>query len=49
MPHYIDHVKVYIDGGCRGNPGPGAIGVLVLDGDGNELRRDAECIGDTTR
>jgi ribonuclease HI len=48
MPHYIDHVKVYIDGGCRGNPGPGAIGVLVLDGDGNELRRDAECIGDTT-
>ncbi len=48
MARSTDHIKVFTDGGCRGNPGPGAIGVLVLDGDGNELRREAECIGATT-
>lgn len=48
MARFIDHVKVYIDGGCRGNPGPGAIGVLIVDDDGNQLCMEAECIGGTT-
>ncbi len=48
MAGFIDHVKLFIDGGCRGNPGPGAIGVLIVDNDGNQLRMEAECIGVTT-
>ncbi len=27
------HVKIYTDGGCRGNPGPGGYGVVLLHGD----------------
>ncbi len=48
MPSFVDHVKLYCDGGCRGNPGSGAIGVLMLDSEGNELQRHAECIGNST-
>ena len=48
MAGFIDHVKVFIDGGCRGNPGPGAIAALVVDPDGNELDRHSACIGNTT-
>jgi ribonuclease HI len=48
MAGFIDHVKLFTDGGCRGNPGPGAIGIIILDGDNTELHAHAECIGDTT-
>jgi len=41
-------VKVYTDGACSGNPGPGALGVIVLDENNQELERCKECIGDTT-
>jgi ribonuclease HI len=44
MP-YIDLVKVYTDGACRGNPGSGAIGVLILDREGNFLEQYKETIG----
>ena len=27
----LDEVVVYFDGGARGNPGPAAIGAVVLD------------------
>lgn len=38
-----DRVVVYSDGGCRPtNPGPGAIGGLVLDGDGSILASISE-------
>jgi len=30
------HIITYTDGGSRGNPGPGAIGVVILDGKTNE-------------
>jgi ribonuclease HI len=46
---FIHHVKLFVDGGCRGNPGPGAVGVLVLNATGNtELDLEATCIGTTT-
>jgi len=46
---FINHVKLFVDGGCRGNPGPGAVGVLVLNATGNdELDLQATCIGTTT-
>ena len=33
----VKHVKIYTDGGCRGNPGPGGYGVVLLHG---ERRRE---------
>ena len=26
-------IKVYTDGACKGNPGPGGWGALIIDGD----------------
>lgn len=48
MPNFIDSVKLYTDGGCRGNPGPGAIGYIILDENNNELESHSECVGETT-
>ena len=48
MPNYIDKVKLYTDGGCRGNPGPGAIAFRILDENNSELESYCECIGETT-
>ena len=41
-------VKVFSDGGSRGNPGPGAIGVVILDEQNNEIEKFKDCIGYTT-
>ncbi len=38
----------YADGAARGNPGPAAYGVSVLDENGGELRALAEAIGRAT-
>jgi ribonuclease HI len=46
-----DSVIVYADGGSRGNPGPSAIGAVVLDASANPpvpLASVSECIGITT-
>ena len=48
MAKLLDTVKVFTDGGSRGNPGPGAIGVLILDSQNNEIKSFKECIGYTT-
>jgi ribonuclease HI len=40
-------IEAYIDGGCRGNPGNGAVGYVVLK-DGNELCRFGKKIGRCT-
>src|SRR5437867_899709 len=45
---YINEIRLYTDGGCRGNPGPGAIGILILDPQNNELESHAEVIGNCT-
>ena len=47
----LDEVTVFFDGGARGNPGPAAIGAVVLDGSTAPPRRLAtvsERIGETT-
>ena len=47
----LDAVLIYFDGGARGNPGPAAIGALVLDASTVPARRLAtvsERIGETT-
>ena len=44
----ISKVKIYSDGGARGNPGPGAIGVLICDGREQPLKDHRETLGDVT-
>lgn len=39
---------IYTDGGARGNPGPAAIGVYVVDSDGKEILRKSKQIGEAT-
>ena len=49
MSPYIDHIKLYTDAGCRPNPGPAAIGILILNAATNdEIGRYSELIGHTT-
>ena len=48
---HLDEVMIYCDGGSRGNPGPSAIGAVVLDPTTDPpqvLAEVSECIGITT-
>lgn len=47
MPKH-DILYIYTDGACRGNPGPGAIAVVIFDKDKNIIAEHKECIGETT-
>ena len=40
--------QVYADGGARGNPGPAAIGVVLLDANGKKLEEVSKYIGNAT-
>ena len=44
----MERINVYSDGGCRGNPGPGAIGIVIFDSEDNLLYEHSEFIGSTT-
>ncbi len=44
----MTNVRMWIDGGSRGNPGPSAVGVLVEDQQGNTLATVSRAIGVTT-
>ncbi|MBI3306569.1 MAG: ribonuclease HI family protein [Candidatus Omnitrophica bacterium] len=46
MPH--DKLRIYSDGGARGNPGPAAIGILICDMNGETITEHQEVIGETT-
>ncbi|HVE14049.1 MAG TPA: ribonuclease HI family protein [Elusimicrobiota bacterium] len=35
----------YIDGACRGNPGPSSVGVVVQDADGKVIKEHGRAIG----
>ncbi len=39
---------IYSDGGARGNPGPAAIGAVILSSDGEVVEEIARTIGETT-
>jgi ribonuclease HI len=43
-----DEVRIYTDGGARGNPGPAALGVVIQDSQGNIIARIREYLGVTT-
>jgi len=48
MSPQVDLIKLYVDGACSGNPGPGAVGIFISDDDNQELATHKECIGHTT-
>lgn len=39
---------VFADGGSRGNPGPAAVGVVVLNEKGEAIKKYSEAIGEAT-
>ena len=41
-------LKLYTDGGARGNPGPAAIGVLICNEQGEILLEHSQTIGEAT-
>jgi len=41
-------LRVHVDGGARGNPGPAAIGAVLSTPDGEVLQEAAERIGEAT-
>jgi ribonuclease HI len=43
-----DYIKVYFDGGSRGNPGPSAVGAVVYDRKGKKILEHSEYIGKHT-
>lgn len=44
----FDELHVFIDGAARGNPGPAAIGVLILTRQGRRVAAFGEAIGEAT-
>lgn len=44
----MKHLRVYTDGGARGNPGPAAIGVLITDEKGKVEKKLSRTIGKST-
>lgn len=45
---YSGKVKLFTDGGSRGNPGPSAMGFVILDENDNEITKDSKYLGITT-
>ena len=41
-------IRVFTDGGARGNPGPAAVGVVILDDNNNIISETEKFIGSTT-
>ncbi|MBN2072677.1 MAG: ribonuclease HI family protein [Actinobacteria bacterium] len=48
MPDSQGYIKVFFDGGSRGNPGPSAIGAVVYNRDGEKILEHSEFIGKHT-
>ncbi|MBU2592840.1 ribonuclease HI family protein [Patescibacteria group bacterium] len=44
----MKHLKIFTDGGSRGNPGPSAIGIVIKDEKGRVVYRKGEMIGPAT-
>lgn len=44
----LKKIIIYTDGGSRGNPGPAAIGVVICNKKGEEIKKYSEYIGRTT-
>ncbi len=44
----LEKVKLFTDGGSRGNPGPSAMGYVILDENDGEIIKDYKYLGITT-
>ncbi len=44
----LKKIKIFTDGGARGNPGPAAIGIVITDDKGKILAKQSEFIGRAT-
>lgn len=44
----LEAAKLFTDGGSRGNPGPAATGVAILDMEDNVVKKSGRYIGETT-
>jgi ribonuclease HI len=44
----MNNISIFTDGGSRGNPGPAAIGVYIVDDKGNKLVAIGKRIGEAT-
>ncbi|MDD3399672.1 MAG: ribonuclease HI family protein, partial [Candidatus Pacebacteria bacterium] len=42
----MEKIIIYTDGGARGNPGPGGIGVVIADNKGKVLKEYGEYLGE---
>jgi len=47
-PKTAKHIKLYCDGGSRGNPGPSASGFVLLDNQGEVIKKSGVYLGITT-
>jgi len=43
-----NRLKIFTDGGARGNPGPAGIGAVILDEHGKVIKKISEYIGEAT-
>ncbi len=48
MVNKYEYLKIYFDGGSRGNPGPSAIGAVVYDQEDKRIGQVSEYIGKHT-
>lgn len=48
MENKYEYLKIYFDGGSRGNPGPSAIGAVVYDQEDKRVGQVSEYIGKYT-
>lgn len=44
----MENITIFTDGGARGNPGPAAIGFVIKDASGKNIKGYGEIIGETT-
>ncbi len=44
----MERIRIYTDGGARGNPGPAGIGAVITDEHGVVLKKLSAYIGETT-
>ncbi len=44
----MNKIKIFTDGGARGNPGPAALGVYIQDSEGRVLAKIGKRLGETT-
>ena len=44
----LKKAKLFTDGGSRGNPGPSALGYVLLDENDGEIKKESEYLGITT-